>query len=384
MLMSTKMMTMRRVVARGFATTEVALVGCGVPGRGMGWYHAKQIIDGEVPSAKLTDVVEPWFLGGGASGPGGSEFAEFKKAVEPTGVRFHESFATMPKPDGKKMAMICTRTADMPKYVTDSIENGISHVFLEKPGAPTVGELEDMAAKAKAAGVEIYMGYNKNVTAYVTKGRQALGKVPDGEFTLVHHNAYTLEELDECFERNAEGMLKNMAIHELALLVSFFGASADSIKSVVADKAYSSFETRVGPSSGKKFSDFSKIAFTITTAAGQKLTVKADRCGGLMPGGAMADGAMMYAAVEAGGVIHERAIMPDKDLLAVVEERTAKNPTYMPYFHTQHDDYITLKERCCAAILAGAQPEGIATIQIGVDTLKLAEALKPMLEKQLI
>ena len=57
------------------APTEVALVGCGMPGRGMGWYHAKQILDGEVPSAKLTDVVEPWFLGGGADGPGGAEFA---------------------------------------------------------------------------------------------------------------------------------------------------------------------------------------------------------------------------------------------------------------------------------------------------------------------
>ena len=37
-------------------------------------------------------------------------------------------------------------------------------VFLEKPGAPTVGELEDMAAYAKSKGVGVFMGYNKNVT----------------------------------------------------------------------------------------------------------------------------------------------------------------------------------------------------------------------------
>ena len=54
-------------------------------------------------------------------------------------------------------------------------------------------------------------GFNKNVTAYVTKGREALAKVPGGDFTLVHHNAYKANELGECFERNAEGMLKNMA-----------------------------------------------------------------------------------------------------------------------------------------------------------------------------
>ena len=50
-------------------------------------------------------------------------------------------------------------------------------------------------------------GFNKNVTAYVTKGREALAKVPGGDFTLVHHNAYKANELGECFERNAEGAI---------------------------------------------------------------------------------------------------------------------------------------------------------------------------------
>ena len=62
-----------------------------------------------------------------------------------------------------------------------------------------------------AKGATIWMGFNKNVTAYVTKGREALAKVPGGDFTLVHHNAYKANELGECFEANAEGMLKNMA-----------------------------------------------------------------------------------------------------------------------------------------------------------------------------
>ena len=61
-----------------------------------------------MPSATLTDIVEPWFLGGGADGPGGAEFAAFKKEHEGK-VRFHASIADMPKPDGKMMAMVCTR-----------------------------------------------------------------------------------------------------------------------------------------------------------------------------------------------------------------------------------------------------------------------------------
>jgi hypothetical protein len=44
---------------------EVVLMGCGAPNRGMGWYHAEQMLRGDVPSAKLCYVVEPFFLGAG-------------------------------------------------------------------------------------------------------------------------------------------------------------------------------------------------------------------------------------------------------------------------------------------------------------------------------
>jgi len=35
----------------------------------MGWYHATNILDGLCPSARLTDVVEPYFLGAGKGTP---------------------------------------------------------------------------------------------------------------------------------------------------------------------------------------------------------------------------------------------------------------------------------------------------------------------------
>ena len=40
----------------------------------MGWYHGKQMLDGSCPSAKLTTVVEPYFLGDGADSPPGKAF----------------------------------------------------------------------------------------------------------------------------------------------------------------------------------------------------------------------------------------------------------------------------------------------------------------------
>ena len=61
---------------------DVVLVGCGVPKRGMGWYHAKQMLDGDVPSAHLTAVVEPWFLGAGADSPPGETFKEWADEME--------------------------------------------------------------------------------------------------------------------------------------------------------------------------------------------------------------------------------------------------------------------------------------------------------------
>ena len=95
------------------------------------------------------------------------------------------------------------------------------------------------AVDACRDGVRSAQGFNKNVTAYVTKGREALAKVPGGDFTLVHHNAYKADELGECFERNAEGMLKNMAIHELAVLATYYGVTVENIKAVTPDAEYS-------------------------------------------------------------------------------------------------------------------------------------------------
>ena len=48
-------------------------------------------------------------------------------------------------------------------------------------------------------------------------------------------------------------------------------------------------------------------------------------------------------------------------------------------------DYITLKERCTAHIVSGAEgaPEGMATIDIAVEALKCAEYLTPLLQKAL-
>ena len=152
----------------------------------------------------------------------------------------------------------------------------------------------------------------------------------------------------ECFERNAEGMLKNMAIHELALLATYYGVTVDTIESVVPDADYSRCLTLTGPS-GDEFTDFAKagatitstlehapracprahppdpcpcargtqVGFTITTKEGKTVTVKADRCGS-------AEGGDSKAVVSIDGVEKFQSTTPDEELKKVGDMHTPR------------------------------------------------------------
>jgi len=261
-------------------------------------------------------------MGGGKDSPAGQDFAEFQSEAEAKyGVKFASSLQDLPPPSAPRLALISGRTADNPRLLTESIKNGAKCVYLEKPGAPTVAELEQMKKEAEEAGVEVLMGYNKNVCKYVRKTREFAESHPGSHVTFVSNNAYenTPESLGECFERNAEGMLKNMAIHELALLVSFYDVTVDNIESVTADKEFSSLQTLPGPS-GKMFTDFDKIKFTIKTKNGNEVSVQADRCGGTDS----------YATVsDKEGKEVFRYYMPDEEDKVHVKELEQKYPTAM-------------------------------------------------------
>jgi len=329
------------------------------------------------PSASLDFVVEPWFLGAGKEGPGGDEFAEWEKeTIDAYGTVFTTSLSDLPPPENPRCALISGRTADNPRFFSEAIANGCSTIFLEKPGAPTVAELQAMKDEAVEKDITVLMGYNKNVCKYVSKTRDFAGTIPGSHVTFVSNNAYenTPESLGECFERNAEGMLKNMAIHELALLVSFYDVTVENIESVEADKDFSSCQTLPGPS-GKEWTDFDKIKFTIKTKTGKAVSVQADRCGGTDS----------YATVsnESGEEVF-RYYMPDDEDKANVEALSSKYPGAMPYFFTQDPDYVTVKERVAKNCADGTPADGVATIEIAVETLRVAEYLTPLLQEQLL
>eukprot|EP00957_Ditylum_brightwellii_P108644 8286801-Ditylum_brightwellii.AAC.1 len=150
----------------------VLLVGCGQPQkpiRSMGAYHAIQIIDGRVPDAELKYVVEPWYMSDAAKSskaPGVEQFFAWKEEQEKTGVSFFETVTDVPVAgDGElRLAIISARTADNPALLDACVDNGCRAIYLEKPGATTVKDLEAMRDKASAANCAVYMGFNKNVS----------------------------------------------------------------------------------------------------------------------------------------------------------------------------------------------------------------------------
>ena len=84
--------------------------------------------------------------------------------------------------------------------------------------------------------------------------------------------------------------------------------------------------------------------------------------------------------IERAGHVYSRLSNPTN---AVLEERMAAHPDWIGYLITQEPEYRELKERCAAAAVRGEFPEGVATIEIAIEALKLAKYLTPLLSARL-
>jgi len=126
------------------------------------FHYSPSTTNNSCPSASLDYIIEPWFLGPGSTGPGGPEFAEWAdSSTSKYGTKFITSVADLPTPEQPRVALISGRTADNPRLLNECIDAGCKCIYLEKPGAPTVKELEEMKSCAEEAGIEVLMGYNK-------------------------------------------------------------------------------------------------------------------------------------------------------------------------------------------------------------------------------
>lgn len=104
------------------------------------------------------------------------------------------------------------------------------------------------------------------------------------------------------------------------------------------------------------------------------MSVQANRCGG--------DTSYAMVSDKDGNELFRHS-MPDDDDKANVAVLEAKYPGAMPYFFSQDPDYVTVKERVAKHCVTGEEAKDIATIDIAIAALSVAEYLTPLMQKEL-
>lgn len=345
----------------------------------MGWYHLTQLLNDE--RAQVHAVIEPWYLGAGGDAPGSDAYHAFAREVanrHPL-VSFHSSVEQMPRLDpseGPALAIIALRTQEAPQYFKAACTKGISHIYLEKPGAVSAEQLVAMMESAAGAGVEVVIGYNKNVSDYVQDALAEWDRclVQDKRqplITLEHNNPFTQDNVLEFLSGpGSEGMLHNMSCHELALAATFFDVSCKRIESVTLHRE----QSEPVDVNGRK--DWKKVSYTInmTEEEGKlnQVSFSSDRCGG------------NYSCVHVRSDSSMATFkLPSAKHAAWVEEMEKQNPDTRSYFFLQASDYERLKGRFLDHIIAGhpGVPAGTVSFAGAIETLHLADFLKPVLEE---
>jgi len=338
---------------------DVFFVGCGTPTQSIGWLHCLQTMK-FIPNASVIGAFSPYSLAQKKS-----DFMAFKSTTNFPWYDNLDKVDTFSKPT---MAVVSTRADDNPALMRKLCEKGVTHVYLEKPGAATTEGLEEIQSMAKASGMQVMMGYNKNGAGYVAEALAEHARLKsngvNATVSFEHVNEFTPDTLEDCFTRNSEGLLRNMACHEIALAVSLFDINPRNLKDVVIDRSLSDMQTLAG------YTDFSKIGFTISNDKEDSVKVIAERC----------------------GVQASRAYVGDKTFtvdtpenLKRFEALKAEYPGCISYFYPQWDDYLELKTRLVNHMADGKPglPSGVVTLDHAVDVMKMCDSLTASFKQQL-
>ena len=341
------------------------------------WHHE--------PPLTTRHAIAHRYLGAGKGAPGADAFEAFRAELVATcpKCRFCSTVAELPSlASGPVLALIAGRTADAPGSFDELVAKGVSHIYLEKPGATSAARLEAMRQTAANAGVPVLVGYNKNVAQYSREAleslaaRRAAGR-PAPVVTLEHCNAFLpgKELVDFVSGAGAEGMLHNMGCHELALAATLFGVTPERIASLTLHPEASELLTL---SDGVGV-DWSRVGFTLSLhptdaetpagAAPTALRFSFDRCGG------------NFSCLHLDADDKEAFRLPSAEHQAWVDAEAEKDPVIRPYFLQQAPDYLTLKAVFVQHICAGkpGTPPAVVDIDGAVAALRLADMLRPAL-----
>jgi len=147
-------------------------------------------------------------------------------------------------------------------------------LLIDPPGNLETNQLRQMLKQTHKQ--KVYVSFPKHTATYVKDAISLSRQIPNGHVFFCHNNSNETADLEQVFNHHPEGMLKSMAIHELALLVSFFGVTVESIAKfkVNTGKLFSELLEFGGRT------DFARFAFKITTTTNRSVSVMCDTCGG--------------------------------------------------------------------------------------------------------
>jgi len=342
---------------------EVVVIGCGVPKFSMGWTHLFQIL--QEPALRdlvvIAGVVEPFFLSqGGCLAKGAELFTEF--ANQHREIPFVASCDDLPPVAGDtlRVAIISVRTADSRTVFEDAVNKaGCRAVYLEKPGAGSTADLEEMMKLAEAKSVTVVVGYARNVGDHVRRALdRAAGQRAAGErtsVTLLHSNPFKDEEMPACFQRCRPGMMYDMACHDLATAVAYYGLTAEGYEDLSVDTTKSLMVRHGG------IEDFLRLSFTLRPEAGaDHISFLIDRQAGAFNG------------IDVNG---ERFLSGEPPLLF-------ENPLddLAPHIAVNYDGYVEAKRLLFQALAAAPAP-GVAVLPKGVPTMETARQVMLLADK---
>ena len=352
-------------------TLDVIVVGCGLPKRGMGWFHLMQFL--QMPNVNVRAVVEPYYLDETQCPHPPTSFLDLVATLREMDIEcvHHvsqlESLFQQQQRHKRILCLIAGRTNENPRFFRECLGLGATHVYLEIPGAPSVGHLQDMKSLAETRGVQVYMGYQKLTSSYIEKAVDLSRSIPKAHVFFCHNDCHPPRDLSRVISRHPEGMLRSMASQELAVLVTQYGVKAKAIDKfkVNTNRLFSEKVTFHNKSNGKKLSDYSRVAFKITTKTGQNVSVMADQCGGIVS----------FAVVKnQRGQEIQRFSSHEEDQVEAVELQMSEDKAMMHQFIVQSEEYLELKKRVVWSITNGGVPStGVASIQDGIDVMVLAD-----------
>lgn len=361
----------KRKTKRESSTLDVVIVGCGIPKEGVGWFHLMQFLEMSNTNVRVRAVVESYYLDSAKCPCPPAVFVDFVETMIYMGIECVNHVGKLEKvfrsSNREILCVIAGKTKDNPRFFKECIGMGATHIYLEVPGAPSIGQLKDMETLAETRGVEVYMGYQRLCSSYIERAVALSRSIPKSHIFFCHNENNQSKDLHLVVTRHSEGMLRSMASQELAVFVTQYGVTADMIDNfkVNTNRLFSEKVTFHNRANGDRVEDLARVAFKITTKKGKSMSVMADRCGGLVS----------FAVVKSSkGEEIQRFQSLDERGVMTVEKELKDDTEMMHQFVVESEDYLELKRRIVKAIMVDdVTATGVVSIHDGVKIMVLSD-----------